>query len=439
VADGGGESGTNVIDGSRGNEIRLSLPYGHGEQTVTLPGEQVLAVVTMDAGAVAGLTPGGQGERAEIARALREPLGAPPLAELARGAASAAVVVSDVTRPCPTARFLPDLLVELAAIDDDEITVLVAIGSHRPHTRAEQEALVGREVFGRYRVLDFDEHGCVPAGTTSRGTRLEVFRPLLDAELKVCTGNVEYHWFAGFSGGVKADVPGVCSRASIQANHAMMLEPAARAGVIDGNPLREDIEEAGELLGIDYLFNVVLDGRKRIVRAFAGHPGVAFRAAAAFYDDLFRVTVPAAADVVLASPGGRPKDMNLYQAQKTLENVRGALRPGGTLILLAECPEGFGEATFERWMRDSTAPQALVERIQREFVLGGHKAAAIADLVQTVDVYLVSSLPDDTVRHMGMTPMPSAQAAVDAAAARCGPAAAFLVVPAGARVTVGGR
>ena len=381
--------------------------------------------------------PGAPDERAEVARALREPLGAPPLAALAARAASAAIVVSDITRPCPTARFLPALLDELAAVDEREIAVLFALGSHRPHTRAEQEELLGREVLERVRVLDLDADDCAYVGTTSRGTRVEVFRPFLEAELRICTGNVEYHYFAGFSGGVKAAVPGLCSRATIQANHGMMLAPTARAGVIDGNPVREDIDEAGELLGIGFVFDVVLDGRKRIVRAFAGHPVTAFRAAAAFYDERFGVTVPAAADVVLASPGGRPKDINLYQAQKTLDNVRGAVREGGAVILLAECPEGFGEATFERWMSEMTAPQALVERIRREFVLGGHKAAAIADLLRTVDVYLVSDFPDDTVRGMGMTPMPGAQAAVEAAAARYGPAAAFLVVPRGTRVTVG--
>ncbi len=422
--------------GTGGGLVRLALPYGRGEQPVALLDDRLLAVVTGVAGAGQdGHAAGAPDERAEVARALREPLGAPPLATLAREAASAAIVVSDVTRPCPTARFLPALLDELAAVGDEAITVIFALGSHRPHTREEQEELVGREVLARARVLDLDAGDCTYVGTTSRGTRVEVFRPFLEAEFKICTGNVEYHYFAGFSGGVKAVVPGLCSRATIQANHSMMLAPAARAGVIEGNPVREDIDEAGELLGVGFAFNVVLDGRKRIVRAFAGHPTTAFRAAAAFYDERFGVTVPAAADVVLASPGGRPKDINLYQAQKTLDNVRGAVRNGGAVILVAECPEGFGEATFERWMREMTTPQALVERIQREFVLGGHKAAAIAGLLRTVDVYLVSAFPDETVRRMGMTPMPRAQAAVEAAAARYGPAATFLVVPDGTRVS----
>jgi nickel-dependent lactate racemase len=415
--------------------VRLSLPYGHGAQLVELPRENLLRLPG-GAQRVVGLPPGGSEERAEIARALREPLGAPPLATLAARACSAAVVVSDVTRPCPSARFLPALLDELARVGDQAITVILALGSHRRHTPQERERLVGREVLERVRVLDLDPEDCLSVGTTSRGTPVAAFRPFLEAELRVCTGNVEYHYFAGYSGGVKAAVPGLCPRATIQANHAMMLAPGARAGLLDGNPVREDIEEAGALLGIGFLFDVVLDGHKRIVRAFAGDPVAAFRAAAACYDGHFGMRVPRAVDVVVASPGGHPKDINLYQAQKTLDNVRAAVRKGGAIVLVAECPEGFGEVTFERWMREMSTPRALVERIQREFVLGGHKAAAVADLLRDVDVTLVSSFPDETVRAMGMTPIPRAQAAVEAAATRYGSAAAFLVVAeGGVRVT----
>jgi lactate racemase len=145
--------------------------------------------------------------------------------------------------------------------------------------------------------------------------------------------------------------------------------------------------------------------------------------------------VPAAADVVVASPGGTPKDINLYQAQKTLDNVAGAVRDGGVVILVARCREGFGQARFEEWMRGMGRPQVLIDRIRREFVLGGHKAAAIAGLLARVDVSLVSEFPPDVVRSMCMTPFDSVDAAVRAALDRSGPAARVLVVPHGNRVT----
>jgi nickel-dependent lactate racemase len=257
----------------------------------------------------------------------------------------------------------------------------------------------------------------------------------MEADLRICTGNIEYHYFAGFSGGAKAVVPGMCSYAAINDNHRMMLDPAARAGVLEGNPLREDIDEAGDMIGIDFLFNVVLDEHKRILHAVAGHYIEAHRAGVRYYDARCDLSVPEAADIVVASPGGKPKDINLYQAQKTLDNVSGAVRDGGIVVLVARCPEGFGQRRFEEWMLGMDTPQTLIDRIQREFVLGGHKAAAIAGLLARVSVYLVSEFPDEVVRAMCMTPFHSVDGALAAAFGELGPAARCLVVPHGNRVT----
>jgi nickel-dependent lactate racemase len=351
-------------------------------------------------------------------------------------ASSAVIVVSDVTRPCPSYKFLPALLDALAPLRPDNVAILFALGGHRAHTPEEQAQLVGAEVLASgVRLLDLDAAACVPVGTTSRGTRLEVFKPYLDADLRICTGNIEYHYFAGFSGGAKALVPGLCSYAAIRDNHSMMLAPTARAGILEGNPVREDIDEAGGLIGVDYVFNVVLDEHKRIIRAVAGNYLEAHRAGVEFYDRRCDLRVDEAADVVIASPGGRPKDINLYQAQKTLDNVGGAVRKGGAVILVARCQEGFGQPAFEEWMCGMGTPQVLMDRIQREFVLGGHKAAAIAGLLTEVDVLLVSEFPDEVVRSMCMQPFASVGEAVAAALARYGAEARFLVVPHGSRVT----
>ncbi len=420
--------------------MKLEIPYGDGALEAVLPDGLAVTVVGPGCGlgeeAPPPAAPSAEDEQAEVRRALAAPIGAPRLSELAAHARKAAIVVSDVTRPCPTYRFLPALLDELAPLKPEDVSVLFALGGHRGHTREEQLRLVGEEAAARgVRLVDLDASRCVPVGTTSRGTRLEVFAEYLEADLRVCTGNIEYHYFAGFSGGAKAVVPGLCSYAAIRDNHSMMLAPTARAGVIEGNPVREDIDEAGGLIGVDFIFNVLLDEEKRITGAVAGHYLEAHRAGCEAYDRRCDLRVPEAADVVIASPGGRPKDINLYQAQKTLDNVAGAVRDGGTVILVARCGEGFGQQVFEEWMTGMGSPQVLIDRIRREFVLGGHKAAAVAGLLARADVYLVSDFPDDVVRSMCMSPFATVGEALAAALERAGDEPSCLVVPHGSRVT----
>jgi lactate racemase len=422
--------------------VKLEIPYGDRALEAVLPDGLDVTVVGPGCGlgeeAAPPAAPSAADEQAEIRRALAEPIGAPRLRELASRASKAAIIVSDITRPCPSYRFLPALLDELAPLAPADVSILFALGGHRAHTPEEQVRLVGQDVADRgVRLVDLDASRCVPVGTTSRGTRLEVFQDYLDADLRICTGNIEYHYFAGFSGGAKAVVPGLCSYAAIRDNHSMMLAETARAGIIAGNPVREDIDEAGELIGIDFIFNVLLDEQKRIYRAVAGHFLEAHRAGAEVYDRRCDLRVPRAADVVIASPGGKPKDINLYQAQKTLDNVGGAVKDGGVIVLVARCREGFGQKTFEEWMTGMGTPQVLIDRIQREFVLGGHKAAAVAGLLARADVYLVSEFPDETVRSMCMTPFASVDGAVRAALDRAGSGARCLVVPHGSRVTTG--
>ncbi len=420
--------------------MKLSIPYGDGELPFELPDANLARVVTAgcDPSEVASppRAPSDADEQALICRALQAPIGTPPLPELAARARRAVVVVSDVTRPCPSYKFLPALLDELAALPREQLTILFALGGHRKHTAEEWAQLVGPQVMaGGVRLLDLDAGDCVPVGTTTRGTRLEVFKAYLAADLRILTGNIEYHYFAGFSGGAKALVPGLCSYAAIRDNHAMMLAPTAKAGILAGNPVREDIDEAGGVIGIDFIFNVVLDEEKRIIHAVAGDYLQAHREGVALYHARCDLKVDEAADVVIASPGGKPKDINLYQAQKTLDNVSGAVRDGGVVVLVARCHEGFGQHAFEEWMRGMGSPQVLIDRIQREFVLGGHKAAAIAGLLARVNVFLVSEFADDVVRSMCMEPFATVDAAVQAALARCGAGARCLVVPHGNRVT----
>ncbi len=375
-------------------------------------------------------------ETAVLEEALDAPLGSPRLERIVRPDATVAVITSDITRPMPSAKALPPLLARLAAagIPDRRIRIVLGLGCHRGHTEAEKRRLVGDGLFDRYACIDSDPDDVVRLGTTSRGTPVDIFRPVAEADLRICLGNIEFHYFAGYSGGSKAIMPGVSTRDAIQANHREMVRPEACAGRLDGNPVREDIEEAAALCPAGFILNVVLGEDKRILGAFAGHPVQAHRAGCAFLDSLYKVRVRAPADVVLVSAGGSPKDINLYQAQKALDNAKQAVADGGTIILVARCVEGLGDETFSRWIRRGDTPVGMVGRIHETFELGGHKAAAIAMVRQRADIFLVSDLPSELAGQCFMTGFASVQEAVDRALAARGDGARVCVIPFGGSV-----
>jgi len=248
------------------NVTKIELPYGRTSVTAQMPTDNLLGV----------LTPQESAETVDQAALLREalghPIGAPVLRELARPGQKVVIVTSDLTRPCPSARLLPPVLEELAAagVPDQDITIVIALGLHRPMTEAEMKLAVGPEVHRRVRVINHDPADTVRLGVTSAGTPVEIFRPVIEADLRVCLANLELHYFAGFSGGAKSVLPGCASRAAVTANHAMMVRREAAAGRLAGNPVRADIEEGAALLGVDFILNVVVSGEHRIVGAVAG-------------------------------------------------------------------------------------------------------------------------------------------------------------------------
>lgn len=405
----------------------LNFGCGTENQTVQVPDENLLGVLTENPVPV-GLT--GQ---AEVRRALAAPIGSAPLRQIVRPGEKIAIITSDITRPMPTAVVLPPLLEELdaAGVSRADITLVFALGSHRPHTEQERRHLAGEEAWHSIRCVDSDPGDCLLLGTTAAGTPVEITRVVAQADRRICLGNIEYHYFAGYSGGAKALMPGVSTRAAIQANHAMMVRPECRAGALEDNPLRQDIEEAGRLCGIDFIVNVVLDPHKQILRAVAGDAIAAHRAGCAFLDSVYSCPIREKADIVLVSQGGAPKDLNLYQTQKALDNAKHAVRDGGIIILIGSCREGFGESTFESWLRQARTSGELIERIGLEFRLGGHKAAAIAMVLERAQIYLVSQMEPEFARTAFMTPKATAQQALEDAFAQLGPGATVWAMPCG--------
>lgn len=288
--------------------MELKFGFGSGTQTVRVRDECLLGVLHANA-----YTPELTGEAA-VRAALDAPIGAPAIEQVVHPGEKIAIVTSDITRPCPTWSILPPLLDRLyaAGVDRKDIILVFALGSHRCHTSDEQRRLAGERAWQELRCVDSDPNDCVHLGTTDAGTPVDIFRPVAEADRVICLANIEYHYFAGYSGGAKSIMPGVSTRDAIQCNHRMMIRPEAHAGKLDGNPIREDIEQAGRILGIDYIVNVVLDEHKNIVRAVAGDAVRAHRAGCAFLDTLYRKPIARRADIVLVSQGGAPKDLNFY-------------------------------------------------------------------------------------------------------------------------------
>ena len=407
--------------------MKLEFGIGTSTQWVEVPDTNLMGVLH------ANPAPAIESEEAEVRRALREPIGSPRLSEIVHPGEKIAIVSSDITRPMPTAKVMPALLDELyaAGVKKEDITLVFALGSHRKQSDEERRRLAGERAWAEIRCVDSDPEDCVHLGVTKAGTSVDITRLVAEADRRICLGNVEYHYFAGYSGGAKAIMPGCSTRAAIQSNHSMMVRPEAAAGNLATNPVRRDIEEAAAMCGVDFILNVVLGEHKEILRAGAGDVTLAHRELCAFLDTIYLEKMPKEADIVLVSQGGAPKDLNLYQTQKALDNARHAVRQGGIIILIGSCKEGLGERTFEQWMTQSASPEAMIERIGRDFQLGGHKAAAIAITLQKAKIFLVSEMEDDFVRSIFLTPVHTAQEALDRAFRELGSDASVLAMPHG--------
>lgn len=407
--------------------MELNFGYGKTEQIVNVPDKNLLGVLTANE-----MEHKRSGVEA-VEYALKNPIGAPTLRKAVKAGQKIAIIASDISRPVPSYEILPSILDELftAGCKAEDITVVFALGSHRNHTEEEMRRLAGDKVFDTIRCVDSDPSDCIHMGTTDAGTPVDITRIVAESDFKICTGNIEFHYFAGYSGGAKAIMPGVSTPSAIQVNHRMMVEESACAGKLVGNPIRQDIEQAGDICGIDYIVNVVLDEHKHIVYAVAGDVTKAHRDGCAYLDKMYSKKIPERADIVLVSQGGAPKDANLYQVQKALDNAKHAVKKGGTIILMGACNEGLGSKTFESWLLSAPTAESMIDRIHKQFQLGGHKAAAIAMVLQNASIDLISEMEDDFVRRIFLNPKPSAQKALDDAFKKYGPNATVIAMPFG--------
>ncbi|MFQ5762812.1 MAG: nickel-dependent lactate racemase, partial [Candidatus Bathyarchaeia archaeon] len=368
----------------------IRLPYGSAKLEAELP-DRVQPVI-LEPSSVE-IPRGDPGEI--VAEALENPIGTARLKDLVKPGVKVAVLTSDVTRPCPSNILLPFVLRELKAggVPPSDVTVFFATGSHRSHTEDEKRRLLGEEVYGMVKAVDHDaqdRQNLHSVGVTFRGTEVSINREVFSRDLIVAVANLDIHYFMGYSGGAKPLVPGVASLDTIQQNHTLLLDPESKPGKADGNPIREDIEEAAGKVGLDFILNAVLNESKQVVAAVAGDFIKAHRAGLPTVDKLYKVPLEAPCDIVIASASGFPKDINLYQAHKALAHAGHAVKSGGTIILVAECRDGLGSKVFEQWLMEASSPRDVMERLKAGFALGGHKAALIAKLKERADIMLVS-------------------------------------------------
>lgn len=385
--------------------VTIELPYGDDKVTVQVPSEKLAGVFLPRS--VTPVSDPAQAMRDALAR----PVSSPRLRDLAARARRAAIAIEDATRPVPNALLIDAVMGELEAggMAPQRVVVIVATGLHRPMSDRELARALGRW-FGVAACENHDANDpqrLTRLGTTSLGTEISLNRSFLEADLRITTGDVEYHQFCGYGGGVKCVYPGLADAAAIRMNHSRMDLPGTGPGAIDGNPVRREIDEVGRMAGVNFNVSIAMDAQHRVVAVCAGDPDVSFRQACRFIDEMYAVDVPRRTDLVLASPGGHPKDIDLYQSQKAIEEATQVVEPGADVVVTARCEEGSGSERFEAWMQEAYTAEDIIRRIRESFVMGGHKAYQIAREVQRANVHLYSEIPPGRVRSWLMTPVRS--------------------------------
>ncbi|MEW9702238.1 nickel-dependent lactate racemase [Paenibacillus sp. SI8] len=344
-----------------------------------------------------------------IEKALAHPIGSDSLEEAAKGCKNAVILISDSTRLCPSYKFLDALLQRLhtAGIADSQIRIIVALGVHRKQTEEELIELVSDTIYRRVQVLNHSSlsEDCVHLGTTRLGTPIEINKHVVEADFRIVTGNLEPHALVGVSGGVKALFPGTASAPAIEHNHSLSQKYPATPGIAE-HPIRADMEEVLEVLPVHFLLNVLVDHGRKLLGAVAGDVIAAHRAGQELIQRTFLVEVPHLYDMIIVSPGGHPKDRQLYQTIKALKNASAITKPGGTILLIARCEEHYGNGIFQHWVETIQDRTVMTQKLHQKFVLGAHKIEHIDQILKQHKVCLLSELPPATAQLIGFHPVP---------------------------------
>lgn len=371
-----------------------SYKYGHGYKDFSLEQEKVMAEIK-----VAEMAPLTDLKQA-VLDAIYHPIDSKPLNELLQPGQKVAFICNDPTRVANSHDFMPILVEELnkMGIKDEDMRIVFALGTHRKMTQEEMIEAVGEDVAKRLPMYNSDcnkQEDFEYFGETSFGTPVWLNKLICDVDLVIMTGTIVHHFFSGFGGGRKAVLPGVAAMETIRRNHSLMMSPDAQLGKLHGNPVYEDQMEGVRLFAKEhrmFLFNAILDAKKQFLKIFAGDWEKAHLEACKFVDKVYGVEIDAPADIVIASCGGYPKDINVYQLQKTMDNAWCAVKDGGVVIIIGECEEGSGSAALEKALQEHPSPDAIKAQLEKNFIIGAHKAFAITRLMKKAKSILVSAL-----------------------------------------------
>jgi lactate racemase len=415
--------------------MRINLAYGRQGLPVQLPDDASVTVIEPTP------VPGLRDEADALRRAMRCPIGTAPLAELVVPRDSVAVVFSDLTRPMPNERVLPVLLEELAlaGVPSEQVVLVNGLGTHRAQTPDELRRMLGDEVVARYRVVQhdaWDEENLVPVGRNRAGRSVGVNRAYMEASCRILTGFIEPHLFAGFSGGPKAVLPGIASIDAILDNHspAMVADPRATWAVTDGNPMWEEMLDIARQSAPSFLLNVTLNRSRDVTGVFAGELLAAHRRGATFVRQSAVRPVRRTFDLVITSNSGYPLDLNLYQGVKGMSAAAQIVRPGGDILLVAECWDGIPDhGEYKRLLWEATSPPELLATVMAPGFRchDGWEAQIQAQVQAKARVHLYADgLRADEVRRAHLIPCSSVEETV-AAVRRVNPAATIAVLPDG--------
>jgi nickel-dependent lactate racemase len=407
---------------------KFELPYGKTVQSLEIPDYIKLALILPNE-IIAHENPVHL-----VEKSLDNPIGEFNFSTF-QNARSVAIAINDKTRPVPNSILIPPLLKKLAllGIPKNSITFYIATGTHLPMTPEEFHLVLPEEILRDYVVVSHDcdqMDNLINLGKTKKGTYVLCNRAFYESDLKIVVGNIEPHHFMGFSGGMKSAAIGLAGRSTINQNHAMLTHPMARTGLFAENPMRQDVEEIGSLMGVHLALNTVLNGDGKIIHVLAGQPFDVMLQGIPITQKVCQVEVSQKYDLVIASVGGHPKDINLYQSQKALTQASMVTRDGGVVILVAACPEGSGSKGFEDFIKGIKDPRDVFPKFEREgFRIGPHKAFQFARELIRIKVILVSEMPSDFVRSLLLIPEKDVQTAFQKAYAMLPPNASLAIMP----------
>lgn len=416
--------------------MQVHLKYGHAGLDLEFPETPNFQGVLYPAAAAPLADPAGA-----VAEALRSPIASPSLQQLAQGKKDAIIVISDITRPVPNALLLPAITAQLeaAGIERERITILIATGIHRPNEGAELERLVGKAMVERCRILNHfskRQEEMVLVGEIGDGVPAYVNRHYVEAELKILTGFIEPHMWAGFSGGRKSILPGISSVQTLQFMHGpeMVAHPKTAYGVLEGNPFHQAGLAIMAKAGADFILNVTLDTSKQVTGVFAGDPVKAHLVGVEFLSRHCIHSLEEPLDFVVTTNAGAPLDCNLYQTAKGLSGVSGATRKGGVILIATECLEGFGSEEYRAVFEHATTPAAFIEKLmKKEFFMPDQWCAQETYQVMLKNEVWVYThgIDAETLRRFHFQPVANLNAAIEELLQRFGREARWAIVPDG--------